>query len=352
MSQIKCIDDFERYLRNEKNRSGHTVTAYIRDVRELCAFLTRRDTVRSKSAENESAGHNGAESIMFAATGESADIRFDDMTTSDIRSWVAHISRKGEKATTVRRKTQSVRAFFHYLCRVGLRNDNPAADIILAKLPRPLPHFVREEQMENLMAGDPAPDRAAERDGRKKNDADGSATRRALDHLVIHLLYATGIRAAEALTLTDTDIDFRRREMRVFGKGRKERVIPLADELLNEIRGWQKLRDDEWPGLPQPRHLLTVGHDGMSYFTLKKIVERMLAGTSADRKSPHTLRHTFATAMLNGGADLDSVRELLGHTSVATTQIYTHLTTADLKKTYDAAHPRAKREDKKPTHEN
>lgn len=293
------------------------------------------------------------------------------------------MGRRGDKPASLRRRTQSLRAYFHWLLRQGVVKSNPAADITLAKLPNPLPHFVRANELEELLdkleeqknhdTTDSIDDRANDREDNisyrgEENGADDREGSRevyaeedtvenaekntlspdaedwttARDHLILHLLYATGIRRAEAIALTDDDFSPRRRELRILGKGRKQRIIPLADELTEELLRWQRLRDGKWPHLAKPAHILVTTRGPMSASTLEVIVRRLLAGTSTDRKSPHTLRHSFATAMLNGGADLDSVREMLGHASVATTQIYTHLSIEDIKKAYKSAHPRNK----------
>lgn len=293
------------------------------------------------------------------------------------------MGRRGDKPASLRRRTQSLRAYFHWLLRQGVVKSNPAADITLAKLPKPLPHFVRANELEELLdkleeqknhdTTDSIDDRANDREDNisyrgEENGADDREGSRevyaeedtvenaekntlspdaedwttARDHLILHLLYATGIRRAEAIALTDDDFSPRRRELRILGKGRKQRIIPLADELTEELLRWQRLRDGKWPHLAKPAHILVTTRGPMSASTLEVIVRRLLAGTSTDRKSPHTLRHSFATAMLNGGADLDSVKEMLGHASVATTQIYTHLSIEDIKKAYKSAHPRNK----------
>ena len=249
------------------------------------------------------------------------------MTLSDIRLWISSLAAAGEKPASLRRKTQAVRSFCHFLCREGIRSDNPAADIIPAKLPRPLPHFVPANRLEALLA-------SLEED---------ESPRGRLDHLVIHLLYATGLRKAEAISLTDDNFSVGRAELRVVGKGSKERMIPLAQPLVDELAAWQTLRDPTWPQLSSPRPILTLGRGPISRTSLDKIVARLLTPTGTDHKSPHTLRHSFATAMLRGGADIDTVRRLLGHASAATTQIYTHLSLEDLREAYKS-HPRGKKE--------
>ncbi|MDE6010492.1 MAG: tyrosine-type recombinase/integrase [Muribaculaceae bacterium] len=294
------LDAFISYLRYELYRSDHTVEAYRRDLLQFGAFFC----TDPDSAFNPS-----------------------DVSTTDIRRWLANLADAGEAPASLRRKTQSLRAYFRFLCRRKLMDINPADAVILAKLPKPLPDFVRDADMERLLLP-VAP------------DAPLTAHR---DHLILHLLYATGLRRSEILQLTDTHIDLSIRQLRVLGKGRKERVVPIADELASEIASWQTLRDESFPDLPHPRPLIATRHGAMSPANLEVTIKRLLKNENAGRKSPHTLRHTFATSMLNGGADLNSVRAILGHASLATTQIYTHLQTSDLRRAYTAAHPRARK---------
>lgn len=292
------MDRFTSYLRHELNRSEHTIRAYSNDLRDFIRFITN---------------------------GNWSEFRPNDITAGDIRTWLANLGRSGEKPSSIRRKTQSLRAYFHFLCKSGRIPKNPASDIILAKLPSPLPYFVKDEELKNLLTDIPE---------------ETTCISSLLDHLILHLLYATGIRRAEAIRLTDRDFNPQRREIKVFGKGRKERIIPIADQLVTEIERWQQVRNAEWPALPIPKPILTVGRGHISEATLGRIVRRILSATTTDKRSPHTLRHSFATAMLNGGADINSVRELLGHSSVSTTQIYTHLNFSDLREAYETSHPR------------
>lgn len=293
------IADFESYLLYEQRRSGETVEAYCRDVRQFSEFLC----------------------------GDATD-RFDpeSVTVNDIRAWLASLSTEGKTARSIRRKTQSLRAFFRFRMVTLGSKSNPAADIALAKTPSPLPDFVPTGEMETLL-DNPEPT--------------ADSFQAALDHVVISTLYATGIRRAELLSLTDSSIDFGKREMRVTGKRNKTRIIPLADELLEEIRDWQELRDSTVKKRTPADRLFCGKRGTLSEFTVGGIVKRTLAPTSAVKKSPHILRHTFATSLLNGGADLNSVKELLGHASLSSTQIYIHLSFDDLRRAYDAAHPRA-----------
>lgn len=296
------IKEFLDYMRYELYRSDHTVEAYGRDIRQFVAFF---------GADPDS-GFNPAE-----------------VTTADIRRWLANLADSGDAPASLRRKTQSLRAFYKFLCRRKITDFNPAEDVILAKLPKPLPDFVRDPDMERLLA--PLPEDA------------GFSRRR--DHLILHLLYATGLRRSEILSLTDASINLSSGQIRVIGKGRKERIVPVAPPLVEEIAAWQTVRDAEFPDLEAPRPIIATIHGAMSVTNFEVIVKRLLKKENAGRKSPHTLRHTFATSMLNGGADLNSVRAILGHSSIATTQIYTHLQTSDIQRAYRAAHPRAKTDD-------
>lgn len=286
------IEKFEKYLRYELNRSPHTVEAYCRDVRQFADWLTGFDAA--------------------------------SVTTADIRAWLAEIAAT-ESALTIRRKTQSLRAFFRFLLKQGKIKSNPAADVILAKAPKHLPEFVKENEIEDIVARGSGADFKSER-----------------SHIVMLLLYSTGLRREELRTITDADLDFSLREVKVIGKRSKQRTIPLAEELLQEIRHWQEIRDNRYPDLPSPKALIAGPAGKMSRAAIYDIVRDALSASSAMRKSPHVLRHTFATAMLNNGASLDSVKEFLGHASLSTTQIYTHLSFAELKKAYISAHPRSR----------
>ncbi len=303
---------FLEYLKYELDRSPHTVEAYRRDLNQFMDFYE-------------------------AETGESFDPKKID--TPFIRRWLSSLALNQISSPSLRRKTQSLRSYFRFLCREKILKSNPAADIIPAKLPKPLPNFVADEDLKNLLhVSTAAPDADASFSSQNVKEA--------RNHLILHILYATGLRRAELLSLTDDNIDISLKRIKILGKGRKERIIPLADELIGEITAWQKIRDAEFPSLPQPKPIIATAHGAMSASNLELIVKNLLKTTGASRKSPHTLRHSFATSMLNGGADLNSVRNLLGHSSAATTQIYTHLQFSDLSTIYANAHPRAKKTDK------
>lgn len=293
------MKDFINYLKYELARSPHTVEAYSRDLRLFMAFCAGPDISSFDPA--------------------AVDTRL-------IRQWIASLAETGISPASLRRKTQSLRAYFKFLCRRDYLKSNPADDIILAKLPKPLPDFVADDDLRRMINKSPG------------SDTDDFISAR--DHIILHLLYATGLRRSELLALTDSHIDSSLKQIKIIGKGRKERIIPLADELITDIQRWQTIRDEELPELAAPRPIIATRNGAMSASNLEIIIKRLLKGENAGRKSPHTLRHSFATSMLNGGADINSVRAILGHSSLSTTQIYTHLQFSDLKEIYAAAHPR------------
>ncbi len=296
------IDSFLEYLELELNRSRLTVEAYGRDLREMAEFLGQ-DTELPDAAS---------------------------ISTADVRAWIASMSRNGLSARSLRRKTQAARAFFRWMQKRGYIAINPASEVQLAKIGRKLPEFVREQEMEDLLdnpvlGGDPALN--------------------IRNKLIINILYSCGIRRDELSKITDADIDFHQKEIRVHGKRDKTRIIPVADQLLDEIREWQTVRDGLY-SFPSPAPLICSKRGRLDGRTIYGIVHNLLLSTGATHKSPHSLRHTFATSLLNNGAEINSVKELLGHASLQSTQIYTHLTFSDMKKAYDNAHPRASKSKK------
>lgn len=307
MDARQLTDRFRDYLVLELNRSRNTSEAYCRDISQFIDW----------------------------STGNKQDFTPDGVTSSDVRSWLGGLAPL-LSAASLRRKAQSLRAFYHWMMKTGIAPSNPAADIVLAKLPKRLPSFVRENEIEEIL----------EETERRPADEEGATQKEdffnAREHIILLILYSTGIRQEELRTLRDTDVDFSLREIKVLGKRSKQRVIPIADTLMEEIRRWQRLRNCEFGSLSSDAPLIP-GHNGrpISKSTLYNIVKKALASTSASKKSPHVLRHTFATSMLNAGSNLDSVKEFLGHNSIATTQIYTHLSFAELRRNYSGAHPRS-----------
>lgn len=300
-------DEFTSYLRHELNRSPLTVEAYERDLNQFADWVTG---------------------------GKPDEFKPQDITAADIRTWIASLARDGNIARTLRRKAQSLRAFFRFLLKNGIISENPTSNITLPKIPRSLPDTVRADEMEQIL-------REKESQELNSKDEDKESDLRSL--LVTEILYTLGLRRAELISLNDRDITFDPGEIKVTGKRSKQRVVPVPLKLLQYIRQWQRLRDSLWSDLEQPKPLIVVKGKRITASQVYSIVKDSLAASSSRKKSPHALRHSFATAMLNEGADLNSVKEFLGHSSLSTTQIYTHVSFAEMRKAYENAHPRAKK---------
>ena len=305
------IDRFLKYLSLELNRSDLTVEAYGRDLRQFSEWIT------------------GLSNDRFIP---------EDVSLSDIRTWLASLAREGVTPRSLRRKAQSLRAFFKYLLRQGIITTNPTADLTLPKLPKNLPDNIRTEEIESILSKEEIIIENDDNDGNENNIEEEIRS-----HLILEMLYSLGLRRAELIAISDRDISESSSEIKITGKRSKQRIVPVPAILLQHIARWQKLRDSLWPELETPRPLLVVKGKRITPSQVYYVVKKALAGTSARRKSPHALRHTFATAMLNEGADLNSVKEFLGHASLATTQIYTHISFAEMKKAYEGAHPRSKK---------
>lgn len=295
---MKLVEDFLRYIRYELNLSACTVSAYEQDLKQLQQFLS--------PDENE----------------------FDPLsvTSGDLRAWIVDLDAHGIKARSIRRKEQAARAFFRFLLKRGFVKVNPAAELELAKFKKPLPSYVRIDNMNALLDG----------------DIDETDFKLVRDRLIIMMLYETGIRRAELIGLKDADVDVPKRELKVLGKRNKERVVPFGDELADAITAYRRLRSAT-TGLDRTERFFVRENGDELYASLVyRTVHSLLATVGGGRKlSPHVLRHTFASAMLNNGAELNSVKEILGHESLAATQVYTHITFSELKTNYKHAHPRA-----------
>lgn len=294
------LQKFLTYLRCELNYSVHTVSSYSRDI---SGFL------------------------RFVCSAETSAFRPESVTASDIRAWLALRSKSGCSPRTLRRNLQSLRAFFRYLCLIGESEYNPAAEVSVARPHDSLPSFIREEETNSFL-------------DTPYNHADLKKSR---DRLILNMLYSTGMRRAEIISLKDADIDINRRELKVLGKRNKERIIPFGNELMTLIDEYRKLRAAN--GLAGATEFFTRP-DGQPLYPklVNNLVSRELKPTvHAPRVSPHALRHSFATDMLNNGADLTAVQQLLGHNSLSTTQIYTHISYRELQQNYQSAHPRAQK---------
>ncbi len=293
------LDSFATYIRCELNYSVHTVSAYMRDLRQWADFATN---------------------------GHPEQLDPTSVTASDIRLWLGTLARQGNTPRTIHRKLSSLRAFFHFLTAQHQLTSNPTATLHAAKTDKPLPVYVRPAESASILADD-------------LDTTDFTAVR---NRLILLMFYSTGMRTTELETLLDVNVNTSKGELKVLGKRNKERIIPFGNELTEMITLYRHLRDTTVGG--QPTTQFFVRQDGQPLYRrlIYRIVHNALEGrTVAARRSPHVLRHSFASDMLNNGADLFSVQQLLGHSSLATTQVYTHITYQELKQNYQLAHPRA-----------
>lgn len=299
------IEEFLSYIRYELNRSQLTAEAYERDINNFADWITN---------------------------GKKEDFHPKSITLSDVRTWLATLAREKLTSTTIRRKAQSLRAFFRFLMKRGLIDVNPTTDLTLPKIPKSLPDVVRAEEIEGVLRLD-----------EEVLTLDPDNEHELRDDLIIDILYSLGIRRAELIAISDPDISPSAGEIKIFGKRSKQRIVPVPQTLILKIKRWQDMRDRLWPDLEQPTPLFVVKGKRISPRQVYDAVHRQLESTGARKKSPHALRHSFATSMLNEGADLNSVKEFLGHSSLSTTQIYTHVSFAEMKKAYESSHPRARK---------
>jgi integrase/recombinase XerC len=290
------IEDFLIYLQAEKRYAAHTIKAYKNDLNQFHAFCQETD-------------HKGMD-LHFKA----------------IRSWVVFLMDSGYSSRTVHRKLTSLSTYCNYLIKEGQLESNPVERVLKPRMNKRVPTFVEEGQMDLLL-----------------DDFEfGDGFTGIRNRLVLDLLYQTGMRRSELIALKIGSINREGKSMKVMGKRAKERIIPMGDELLAAIDNYLVLRN-EVVGEKSEDHLIVTEKGKAAYDKLiYRIVNNYLAMvTTLEKKSPHVLRHTFATHMLNGGADLNAIKELLGHANLSATQIYTHNTYKKLKSIYNQAHPRA-----------
>lgn len=288
------VQKFLDYIAIEKKYSEKTVSAYHDDLRDFCRYMGWEDT-------------------------ESFDPK--DVSEADIRGWMMHMmDDQHNSAKSVKRRLAAMRSFYRYMLRVGIIEKDITRRIISPKIDKPLPVFFKQSEMERATMFDETAD-------------DYQSLR---DCLIIEMLYQTGMRQAEMLTLKDSDVDTHQGQVRIFGKRRKERVVPIGDKLCTYIERYREARDAEFDSVQHFFPQLTKS----KLYTIVR--SRMGEVSTLKKHSPHVLRHTFATTMLNNGADIRTIQTLLGHASLAATQVYTHTTFEQIRATYDQAHPRGK----------
>ncbi|WP_281723736.1 tyrosine-type recombinase/integrase [Hoylesella shahii] len=290
-------EQFLNYLQYELNRSELTIVSYGDDLRAFEAFFKNKDTLLTWEAVD-------------------ADL---------IRDWMESMMDKGCSATTIQRRLSALRSFYRFGLTRGYVTKNPARGIVGPKRSRPLPQFLRESEMNRLLDDMPV----------------GDSYRELLAYIIVLVFYSTGMRLAELVGLDDDNVDFDTRVIKVLGKGSKQRLIPFADELEEGLRIYVARRDAEVVRKDKAFFVDQRGQRVKRGAVQNSVRASLAKVTSMKKRSPHVLRHTFATAMLNNEAGLESVKKLLGHESLSTTEIYTHTTFEQLKKIYDKAHPRA-----------
>lgn len=291
------IDSFLDYLRFERNYSEKTIVSYGIDLVKFEEFF------------------NGVDENV-------------DFTTVDadlVRAWVMNLMEQGYTSTSVNRKLSSLRSFYRFLLKKDVVQVDPMLRVVGPKNKKPLPAFLKESEINRLLDEVPF-----------KEDFIGCR-----DKMILEMFYATGIRLSELIGLDDMDIDFSASLIKVTGKRNKQRLIPFGEELRQAMLAYLKVRDET---IPKKVEAFFILPNGRRMYTSKvyQLVKRNLSKVvSLKKRSPHVLRHTFATSMLNNQAELGAVKELLGHSSLTTTEIYTHTTFEELKKVYEQAHPRA-----------
>jgi integrase/recombinase XerC len=292
-------EKFIKYLRYEKNYSSLTEISYLKDLSQFEAFITQMCG-------------------KFDCLAIDSDL---------IRIWISQLMEDRLTPRTVNRKLSAVKSFFKYLKRMGVVERNPAEMVSGPKTAKKLPTFVNHKDLDAVLDDSLA----------YSDDFQGHR-----DQFIIELLYLTGMRRAELIALKDVDIDFSTCTLRVTGKRNKQRIIPFTDDTKEKLKKYIETRDAE---IVNKSPFLFVKQSGEPLYPklVYSIVRNHLDSIpTLSKKSPHTLRHSFATGMLNNGAEINAVKELLGHSSLASTEVYTHVTFDELKRVYQNAHPRAK----------
>ena len=291
------IQDFIQYISLEKHYSNHTVTAYENDLNTFSRFLIEQFEITNMA----------------------------DVNRDMVRSWIIKLIEEGNANLTINRKLSTLKSFYNFLIKSGTVKTNPVKNINSLKIPSSLPHFLTKEKMNRYY----------------DSKADISDFNTLRDFLVVDLLYTSGMRLSELINLKIDDINLNENTLKVTGKRNKERIIPFSNREKEYIIRYEEMKRTTFAA---ENPFLVVTNKGKKAYPkfIYRLVENNLSGLTSSKRSPHILRHTFATHMLNEGADLNTIKEILGHANLSATQVYTHNTIEQLKSIYNQAHPRAR----------
>ncbi len=287
-------EEFKTYLKVLKNYSENTLTAYVKDVEQFFVFI----------------GQPNGPAFL------------DNLTSRDVRSWVRHLAENAIVPKTIHRKVSSVKSFARFLHKQQIIAEPKSIEITLPKLNKSIPAYVKVDELSAVM------DRLA---------ASLSDYQSYLEFTILVTFYHTGMRRSELIGLEHRQVNLKKKEIRVIGKGNKERVIPLGPEIIRHITKFNEIKDQE--GIDSNYIFCNFDGKKLGDKLVYNLINKLLSSTYSGKKSPHVLRHSFATHLLQNGADINAIKELLGHSSLSATQIYAHNDIAQLKKVYQKTHP-------------
>ncbi|MCD2421520.1 tyrosine-type recombinase/integrase [Niabella pedocola] len=296
---VDHIEPFVSYLRFEKRYSRHTITAYTTDLQEFCDFI---ETVYGNAPLRE-------------------------VSYTFIRSWLARLMEQGISSRSINRKISSLKSFFKYHIKMETIGENPMFKVIAPKASKRLPAFINETDMKELHTT------------LSQSTEDWKSLNA---RMLIGLFYGTGMRLSELIQLKGAQVDRSRKQVKVLGKGNKERVLPLGPALIDLVQEYEALKRKQFASLPDELLVTEKGKKLYPKYAYLLVKQYLSAIPTLDKKSPHVLRHSFATHLMNNGAEINAVKELLGHASLAATQVYTHNSIEKLKDEYRKAHPKAR----------